>query len=127
MNRQELCYRYGWKFSSDMPDVYISRAGMQNKDLDEKFVSTELEEIQKKFQTQEQRNQIVLEEIRKEAQIEKEKNRMLMEKLMSSAKLRNDVLVELYDVKKQLKLEFMKEIEEEFKQMVESGRLVVKS
>ena len=126
LNRQELCYRYGWKFSSDMPDVYISRAGMQNKDLDEKFVSTELEEIQKKFQTQEQRNQIELEEIRKEAQIEKEKNRLLMEKLMSSAKLRNDVLVELDDVKKNLEKEFMRKIEEEFKQMVESGRLVVK-
>ncbi len=30
LNRQELCYRYGWKFSSNMPDVYISRAGMEN-------------------------------------------------------------------------------------------------
>lgn len=50
LNRQELCYRYGWKFSSDMPDVYISRAGMQNKELDEKFKSTELEEVQKKFE-----------------------------------------------------------------------------
>jgi integrase len=24
LNRQELCYRYGWTFSSDMPDIYIS-------------------------------------------------------------------------------------------------------
>ena len=29
LNRQQLCYRYGWKFSSDMPDIYISRAGMK--------------------------------------------------------------------------------------------------
>jgi integrase len=42
LNRQELCYRYGWRFSSNMPDVYISRAGMENKDLDEKFTHTEL-------------------------------------------------------------------------------------
>jgi len=42
LNRQELCYRYGWKFSSDMPDVYISRAGMENKNLDQKFTNTEL-------------------------------------------------------------------------------------
>lgn len=42
LNRQELCYRYGWKFSSDMPDVYISRAGMETKALDEKFTQTEL-------------------------------------------------------------------------------------
>jgi integrase len=42
LNRQELCYRYGWKFSSNMPDIYISRAGMENKQLDEKFTQTEL-------------------------------------------------------------------------------------
>jgi len=46
LNRQELCYRYGWAFSSNMPDVYISRAGMESKELDEKFKSTELEEVQ---------------------------------------------------------------------------------
>ncbi len=45
LNRQQLCYRYGWKFSSDMPDVYISRAGMNNKELDEKFESTEMGEV----------------------------------------------------------------------------------
>jgi integrase/recombinase XerD len=50
LNRQELCYRYGWKFNSDMPDVYISRAGMENKQLDEKFNATELEELQKQFE-----------------------------------------------------------------------------
>ena len=42
LNRQELCYRYGWKFSSNMPDIYISRAGMETKQLDEKFTQTEL-------------------------------------------------------------------------------------
>lgn len=42
LNRQELCYRYGWKFSSSMPDVYISRAGMETKNLDERFTQSEL-------------------------------------------------------------------------------------
>ena len=42
LNRQELCYRYGWMFSSNMPDVYISRAGMESRQLDEKFTQTEL-------------------------------------------------------------------------------------
>jgi integrase len=42
LNRQELCLRYGWKFSSNMPDVYISRAGMESMALDEKFTQTEL-------------------------------------------------------------------------------------
>jgi hypothetical protein len=30
-----------------MPDVYISRSGMENKELDERFASTELEEIKR--------------------------------------------------------------------------------
>lgn len=42
MNRQELCYRYGWKFSSDMPDVYISRAGIISKELDNKMSAPEI-------------------------------------------------------------------------------------
>lgn len=50
LNRQELCYRYGWAFSSDMPDVYISRAGMMNKELDEKFKSTDLENVEKELE-----------------------------------------------------------------------------
>ncbi|MCX6896015.1 MAG: site-specific integrase [Verrucomicrobia bacterium] len=45
LNRQELCYRYGWKFSSPMPDIYISRAGMETKALDEKFTQTELSSL----------------------------------------------------------------------------------
>jgi len=43
LNRQELCYRYGWKFSSDMPDIYISRAGMESKELDVQFQNTDIE------------------------------------------------------------------------------------
>jgi len=42
LNRQELCIRYAWKFSSNMPDVYISRAGMDSRALDEKFTQTEM-------------------------------------------------------------------------------------
>lgn len=42
LNRQELCYRYGWQFSSNMPDIYISRAGMETKQLDEKFAQIEM-------------------------------------------------------------------------------------
>ncbi|MBX7255930.1 MAG: tyrosine-type recombinase/integrase [Candidatus Hydrogenedentes bacterium] len=45
LNRQELCYRYGWRFSSNMPDVYISRAGMENKELDVKFTKTEISDV----------------------------------------------------------------------------------
>lgn len=58
MNRQQLCYRYGWKFSSDMPDVYISRAGMNNKELDEKFEGTELNELKDELEKEKQRRAV---------------------------------------------------------------------
>lgn len=65
LNRQELCYRYGWAFSSRMPDVYISRAGMENKQLDEKFTSTELEDLKKELDRERQKNTIQLIEVEK--------------------------------------------------------------
>jgi integrase len=45
MNRQQLCIRYGWTFSSDMPDIYIARAGVDMEQLDEKFTGTKVESL----------------------------------------------------------------------------------
>jgi len=45
LNRQQLCIRYGWAFSSRMPDVYIARAGVDTQELDVKFASTEIEKF----------------------------------------------------------------------------------
>ena len=47
LNRQQLCIRYGWKFSSEMPDVYISRAGVDEEKLKEVFVKTDMEDIKR--------------------------------------------------------------------------------
>lgn len=58
LNRQELCYRYGWRFSSHMPDIYISRAGMENKELDQKFTSTELGGLKDDLARLQQQNQL---------------------------------------------------------------------
>jgi len=64
LNRQELCYRYGWKFSSNMPDVYISRAGMETKQLDEKFTQTELSTLKDVLTKVEQASKIKDDRIR---------------------------------------------------------------
>ncbi len=64
LNRQELCYRYGWKFSSNMPDIYISRAGMETKVLDEKFTQTELSTVKSDLVKLEQTTKIKDERIR---------------------------------------------------------------
>lgn len=58
LNRQQLCYRYGWRFSSRMPDTYISRAGMEGKELDAKFEATEIETLRQKLENQQQNAQV---------------------------------------------------------------------
>lgn len=50
LNRQQLCVRFGWKFSSDMPDVYIKRAGVEEEQIKEKMIHTDLEKLQKENQ-----------------------------------------------------------------------------
>lgn len=72
LNRQELCYRYGWKFSSNMPDVYISRAGMESRHLDEKFTQTELSTLQSQ-----------LTEVNEQARIREERLLALQEKFLT--------------------------------------------
>lgn len=46
MTSQQLCIKYGWSFSSNMPDTYIKRAGVNRKQIVEKFKSEKLDEIQ---------------------------------------------------------------------------------
>lgn len=65
LNRQQLCYRYGWKFSSDMPDIYISRAGMNNKEIDKEFEATEINDLKIKLIKEENDRKILEEEYNK--------------------------------------------------------------
>lgn len=66
LNRQQLCYRYGWAFSSNMPDVYISRSGMENQEVDEAMTQTELSDLKTKIQKQEQEFKMKQDEFEKE-------------------------------------------------------------
>jgi len=90
MNRQELCYRYGWAFSSDMPDIYISRAGMENKQLDEKFTQTELSELQRKFDKEKLDKELRMEELRKQLEFEideRKKSDALLDRFMMNPRV----------------------------------------
>jgi len=98
INRQQLCYRYGWKFSSPMPDIYISRAGMENKELDEKFKSTELEELKKQLETERTKSAIDFENLKKtqEAlQAEMEERKKSEEEKMKQEKKNKELLKEV--------------------------------
>jgi integrase len=59
LNRQQLCYRYGWKFSSRMPDIYISRAGMNEAEVTEKFRGEEMAELRERMDKLEHRIKIM--------------------------------------------------------------------
>lgn len=102
LNRQQLCYRYGWKFSSDMPDIYISRSGMEGKEIDEKFSATELESMQKKLQADAQKYAMELELLKKDIEKEKTENQDLRKSMSKTARLRNDVLVEIDKIEKKM-------------------------
>jgi hypothetical protein len=53
-----LCIRYGWAFSSDMPDVYISRAGVDSVELDQKFANAESVSMKDMLARTEQREKL---------------------------------------------------------------------
>jgi integrase len=50
LNRQQLCVRYGWKFSSDMVDVYIKRSGVAEEEIKEKMVATNFKKLENENQ-----------------------------------------------------------------------------
>ena len=60
LNRQQLCYRFGWAFSSRMPDIYISRAGMVEEKISEQFKNEELSVLRERLDKYEQLLKIVL-------------------------------------------------------------------
>ncbi len=64
LNRQQLCYRYGWKFSSRMPDVYISRAGMVEEQVNEQFKNEEIGALRERLDKDEQTLKLVLDALR---------------------------------------------------------------
>ena len=48
-SRQQLCYRYAWRFSSSMPDIYISRE-QGEEEVKETMFNTTLEKLEKENQ-----------------------------------------------------------------------------
>ncbi|MBW1824713.1 MAG: tyrosine-type recombinase/integrase [Deltaproteobacteria bacterium] len=47
LNRQQLCIRYGWKFSSDMPDIYIKRSGVEEDKVKDIILNNDLSKLTK--------------------------------------------------------------------------------
>jgi len=93
MNRQQLCIRYGWAFSSRMPDVYISRAGVDEKELENKFTGTELTKLKDELEKERQKSKIEQEKMSKEIQ-------ELQNYFKDVEKVTNDIHSEVQSMKK---------------------------
>ena len=75
LNRQQLCIRYGWKFRSPMPDRYIARDGMENREIDEKFEKATINDLKEELQ-----------KIKQQSKLREDKLKLEMQNIMVKAK-----------------------------------------
>jgi len=68
LNRQQLCIRYGWKFRSPMPDRYIARDGMENREIDEKFEKATINDLKEELQKVKQQSKLREDKLKEEIQ-----------------------------------------------------------
>jgi len=47
LGREKLCIRYGWKFVSNMVDIYIKRAGIKEEEIKERILNKDLGHLEK--------------------------------------------------------------------------------
>lgn len=52
LNRQQLCKRFGWKFSSDVVDIYINRAGVDEFEVKDVMLGDDISVLRKEQQEQ---------------------------------------------------------------------------
>lgn len=58
IDRHRLCLFFGWKFSSPMPDIYLTRSKISMDDVDKNVKATELDEVRKELEKERQLNKI---------------------------------------------------------------------
>jgi integrase len=68
INRNQMCIHFGWKFSSNMPDVYIKRQGVDMKEVTETFERSELEQIKNKLEKTNQEKSMEIEGLKSDFQ-----------------------------------------------------------
>jgi len=66
-SRQQLCYRYGWSFSSSVPDVYISR-NQGEEEVKNEMVNTSMQKLEKQNQELETKMALMSEQMGKDIQ-----------------------------------------------------------
>lgn len=97
LNRSELAYYFGWKFSSNMPDKYISRNGFTIKEADKKIENENIIELKSKLDKQDFDNKMIQEKMEEVKKENEKKFRELYKKLEESIIKRDELLEEGYE------------------------------
>lgn len=66
----QICKRYGWEVGSKVPQIYIDRSGIKDKEQTQKFIKTNVSELQQQ-----------IDNLQKERAIEKEEREELKKRL----------------------------------------------
>lgn len=82
IDRTNLCNRYGWSYSSNMPDVYINRTGVKEKKVADEFKTLKNKELLKQIEELKEANKIERENLLKEIE-EAKKQRLEVAKQMN--------------------------------------------
>ncbi len=65
-DRHRLCLFFGWKFSSPMPDVYLTRSKISMEDIDNSVKNTELGDLKSELDKERQENRLKQERMESE-------------------------------------------------------------
>lgn len=90
LNRQELCIRYGWQFSSSMPDIYISRAGLDEEKLKDRIITTDLGEVHNENRELKTKQKLQEEEIERLKANEKKTSEMIVKLANRLEEIKNE-------------------------------------
>lgn len=90
LNRQQMCIFFGWAFSSNMPDKYINRQNVNMKDVEEKVVSSNYQELKDKMAKQEYEAKLKNEELENLKKSMKEKEDLAKEALEEIKEMRKE-------------------------------------
>jgi integrase len=96
LNRYQLCKRYGWTFSSKMPDVYIARAGIEEEKIAENFKQERMKDMMLEIEKLKENNRILM-----------ESDKFFAKKLMS--------LLSVFEKKPGLAKQFLSSVPDEYK------------
>jgi len=88
LNRQQLCKKFGWTFSSDVVDIYINRAGVDEFEVKDVMLDDDVSKLRKdnkELKTQFDLREKEIEKMRKNSVSKQDVMRLVQQALMKTA------------------------------------------